>query len=275
MRPQLHRHRCLFLLALFANKALDPAAIVLVDSWSPSIRSATWRSCTARHASQPSEETAATTTASRPGKSSWFPIHPADALSPSNDYDTIVKSAYLRHVFVETEQMADLIVDLYLSGGRLQDTGNFIIADGHDDGEIRNHALEASNGQCRWTISNVLPVCRLCYLHVFLNHFSPLQSLSIQTKLTYLHDLLDKLALVRTLVSMAGKLVGWIIHVIKLVTVPWTAPETLQHFQTTVAVATTTTAITTQQCSMTQFRKSFLIKSFKKYFGVVSRVVMS
>ncbi|KAL7522344.1 hypothetical protein ACHAWX_007030 [Stephanocyclus meneghinianus] len=147
MIPKLHGHLYRFLLALFAKTTLDPAAIVFVDSWSPSIRSATRRSFAARHASQPSAEAAPTTTASRPGKSSWFPIHPADALSPGNDYDTIVKSAYLRHVLVETEQMADLIVDVYLSGGRLQGTGNFIIDDGHYDTEIGNHALEASNDQ--------------------------------------------------------------------------------------------------------------------------------
>jgi hypothetical protein len=52
-------------------------------------------------------------------KNNWFPIKPADALSPSNGYDSLVKSAYLRHVLVSTEDMLDLIMDIYLKGGSL------------------------------------------------------------------------------------------------------------------------------------------------------------
>ncbi|KAL9188270.1 hypothetical protein ACHAXT_006648 [Thalassiosira profunda] len=53
-------------------------------------------------------------------KKEWFPIHPADALSPSNDYNSLVKSAYLRHILVASEEMADLILDVYMKGGTLQ-----------------------------------------------------------------------------------------------------------------------------------------------------------
>jgi len=52
-------------------------------------------------------------------KNNWFPIKPADALSPSNGYDSLVKSAYLRHVLVSTEEMVDLIMGIYLKGGSL------------------------------------------------------------------------------------------------------------------------------------------------------------
>ena len=52
-------------------------------------------------------------------KNTWFPIHPADALSPSNDYNSLVKSAYLRHILVASEDMADLIMEVYLKGGSL------------------------------------------------------------------------------------------------------------------------------------------------------------
>lgn len=55
----------------------------------------------------------------------WFPVKPVDALSPSNGYDTLVKSAYLRHILVSSEDMADLIMDNYLKGGQLTtDTNN-------------------------------------------------------------------------------------------------------------------------------------------------------
>lgn len=52
-------------------------------------------------------------------KNYWFPIKPADALSPSNGYDSIVKSAYLRHVLVASEEMADLVMDIYIKGGNI------------------------------------------------------------------------------------------------------------------------------------------------------------
>jgi tRNA-2-methylthio-N6-dimethylallyladenosine synthase len=52
-------------------------------------------------------------------KNKWFPIKPADALSPHNDYDTLVKAAYLRHVLVSSEEMVDLIMDIYSKGGIL------------------------------------------------------------------------------------------------------------------------------------------------------------
>jgi hypothetical protein len=69
---------------------------------------------------------------------SWFPIHPADALSSNNDYDGIVKSAYLRHVLVDTEQMADLILEIYVGGGRLEreDASGFVWDDDRARGKI-------------------------------------------------------------------------------------------------------------------------------------------
>jgi hypothetical protein len=55
----------------------------------------------------------------RKNKNGWFPVKPADALSPSNGYDSLVKSAYLRHILVASDEMADLIMDIYLRGGSL------------------------------------------------------------------------------------------------------------------------------------------------------------
>jgi len=44
----------------------------------------------------------------------WFPVKPQDALL--NQYNTIVKGAYVRHVLVETEDMADVAIKTYLKG---------------------------------------------------------------------------------------------------------------------------------------------------------------
>lgn len=66
-------------------------------------------------------------------KRKWFPIHPADALSGSNDYNAIVKSAYMRHCLVETEEMADLILGLYLGGGSVDGESSSLVLE--EDGE--------------------------------------------------------------------------------------------------------------------------------------------
>ena len=50
-----------------------------------------------------------TTTEKKGGINNWFPIKPVDALSESQGYDNLVKSAYLRHILVASEEMADLI----------------------------------------------------------------------------------------------------------------------------------------------------------------------
>ncbi|KAK1743471.1 tRNA A37 methylthiotransferase [Skeletonema marinoi] len=68
------------------------------------------------------DETATDTTTKT--KKTWFPIRPADALSPSNDYNSLVNSAYLRHILVETEEMADLVMNLYLNGGKSEGDDN-------------------------------------------------------------------------------------------------------------------------------------------------------
>ena len=68
------------------------------------------------------------------GKREWFPVKPADALSPSNGYDTLVRSAYLRHILVASEEMANLIMDVYLKGGNLPDINDEIYS--QTDGDI-------------------------------------------------------------------------------------------------------------------------------------------
>jgi hypothetical protein len=68
-------------------------------------------------------------------KNNWFPVKPADALSPSNGYDSLVKSAYLRHVLVSTEEMVDLIMDIYLKGGNLPGNNETY---GPTDGDVFN-----------------------------------------------------------------------------------------------------------------------------------------
>jgi hypothetical protein len=73
-------------------------------------------------------------------KRKWFPIHPADALSTNNDYNAIVKSAYVRHCLVETEEMADLILGLYVGGGAVDGESSLVLED--DDGK---------NFVCPWT----------------------------------------------------------------------------------------------------------------------------
>lgn len=45
-------------------------------------------------------------------RKSWFPVKPEDALL--TQYDTIVRGAYIRHVLLETEEMGDLAMKMYL-----------------------------------------------------------------------------------------------------------------------------------------------------------------
>jgi tRNA-2-methylthio-N6-dimethylallyladenosine synthase len=45
-------------------------------------------------------------------KKSWFPVKPEDALL--TQYDTIVRGAYVRHVLLETEEMSDVAMKMYL-----------------------------------------------------------------------------------------------------------------------------------------------------------------
>ena len=69
----------------------------------------------------------------RKNKNGWFPIRPADALSPSNGYDSLVKSAYLRHILVASDEMADLILEIYLKGGSLPGNDEMY---GKSDGDV-------------------------------------------------------------------------------------------------------------------------------------------
>ncbi|KAL7435096.1 hypothetical protein ACHAXM_004442 [Skeletonema potamos] len=83
-------------------------------------------------------------------KKTWFPIRPADALSPSNDYNSLVKSAYLRHILVETEEMADLVMNLYLNGGKGRgDNGNTSSYDTTDGDVFSRLAVDVST--CQFT----------------------------------------------------------------------------------------------------------------------------
>ena len=77
-------------------------------------------------------------------KKTWFPIRPADALSPNNDYNSLVKSAYLRHILVETEEMADLVMNLYLNGGKKRDDDDD--NKGKDDEEDGDNAGDEVEG---------------------------------------------------------------------------------------------------------------------------------
>ena len=76
-----------------------------------------------------------TTTEKRGGINNWFPVKPADALSESNGYDNLVKSAYLRHILVASEEMADLILGVYLKGGSIPGNDETYI---QTDGDIFN-----------------------------------------------------------------------------------------------------------------------------------------
>ena len=66
-------------------------------------------------------------------RNKWFPIKAADALSPHNDYDSLVKAAYLRHLKVSSEEMANLIMDVYSKGGVLPGKD---VAYSQSDGDI-------------------------------------------------------------------------------------------------------------------------------------------
>ena len=76
-----------------------------------------------------------TTTEKKGGINNWFPIRPADALSESNGYDNLVKSAYLRHILVASNEMADLILGVYLKGGSVPGNDETYI---QTDGDIFN-----------------------------------------------------------------------------------------------------------------------------------------
>lgn len=55
-------------------------------------------------------------------KPSWFPRRPEDALF--QEYDTLVQGAYVRHVVLETKDMADLAIQMYLKGGENDESSN-------------------------------------------------------------------------------------------------------------------------------------------------------
>ena len=57
--------------------------------------------------------------ATKKGNRSWFPRRPEDALF--QEYNTLVKGAYVRHVVLETKEMADLAIQMYLKGGNHDD----------------------------------------------------------------------------------------------------------------------------------------------------------
>ena len=69
------------------------------------------------------------------GINNWFPVRPADALSESNGYDNLVKSAYLRHILVASNEMADLVLGVYLKGGSIPGNDETYI---QTDGDIFN-----------------------------------------------------------------------------------------------------------------------------------------
>lgn len=75
------------------------------------------------------------TTEKKGGINNWFPIKPADALSESNGYDSLVKSAYLRHILVASNEMADLLLGVYLKGGSIPGNDETYI---QTDGDIFN-----------------------------------------------------------------------------------------------------------------------------------------
>ncbi|KAL7550773.1 hypothetical protein ACHAWF_015066 [Thalassiosira exigua] len=100
------------------------SAHMKVEAWSsPSLLSTTSKPALSKLRSTfQADEIATSADASREsgkGKKTWFPVHPADALSSSNGYDSLVKSAYLRHILVASEEMADLVMDVYMKGGQL------------------------------------------------------------------------------------------------------------------------------------------------------------
>ena len=100
---------------------LIPAAVSFQLSSQILSRHITHTTSTVLHSTLDETTAATEATPSKKKKKTWFPIRPADALSPSNDYNTLVKSAYLRHILVETEEMADLVMNLYLNGGKSED----------------------------------------------------------------------------------------------------------------------------------------------------------
>ena len=90
-------------------------------------------------------------------KKAWFPRLIADALSPSNDYNSLVKSAYLRHIFVASEEMADLIMDVYLKGGSLPSAGKDDDDDVVVDDETSNYG--ASNSDIFTRLASDVSLC--------------------------------------------------------------------------------------------------------------------
>ena len=91
-----------------------------VEAWLPSFPHHTSaKSIDGLHSTLQTDEATIPNTRDRRkgGKNNWFPTKPADALT--NGYDSLVKSAYLRHILLSSEEMADLIMDVYLKGGSI------------------------------------------------------------------------------------------------------------------------------------------------------------
>jgi tRNA-2-methylthio-N6-dimethylallyladenosine synthase len=67
----------------------------------------------------------------KPKSKKWFPVKPEDALL--TNYDTLVRGAYVRHVVLETEDMADLAIKTYLRGGVDNEDGSSSSTRSDDD----------------------------------------------------------------------------------------------------------------------------------------------
>jgi hypothetical protein len=91
----------------------------------------------------------------------WFPVKPVDALSPSNGYDTLVKSAYLRHILVSSEDMADLIMDIYLKGGQLTTAAgsSSSINDYYDGNATNTYYYGSTDGDVFIRLANDVSLC--------------------------------------------------------------------------------------------------------------------
>ena len=143
---------------------------VVVDAWSivPSHLIASQSSAATRASSRDVHQLYSTVqtdevTETSKTKKTWFPVHPADALSPGNDYHSLVQSAYLRHILVETEEMADLILDLYLRGGSLPDNLNTarsvdVTVEGHD---VKQVAYGKQDGDVFDRLAHDVSLCSL------------------------------------------------------------------------------------------------------------------
>jgi hypothetical protein len=90
----------------------------------------------------------------------WFPVKPVDALSPSNGYDTLVKSAYLRHILVSSEDMANLIMDIYLKGGQLTTAAGNCITNDYVGGNVTNtYYYGSTDGDVFTRLANDVSLC--------------------------------------------------------------------------------------------------------------------